>query len=221
MRNPFRILTSRRRQPVLRAGTLHIDAFRNARVVNDRMAQLLECVSQAPAGGLFCEFGVFKGDSLNAIARRIAPASIYGFDSFEGLPMAWSRDKEGLDTYAKGHFAVNEMPRFEENAVPVRGWIEDTVPTFLEVHPGKASLLHIDVDLYSSTKVILTAFNDRIVPGTIIVFDELSDFQNTPTYTNWEAHEWLALQEWMEVHQRAIRPLSRTKHWSAALVVET
>jgi hypothetical protein len=36
-----------------------------------------------------CEFGVFEGASINHIAARIPHRTVFGFDSFEGLPERW------------------------------------------------------------------------------------------------------------------------------------
>jgi hypothetical protein len=49
--------------------------------------------------------------------------------------------------------------------------------------------MHVDCDLYSSTKTIFDALGSRLQPGTIIVFDELV------SYTSWEQGEWKALHE--------------------------
>ena len=35
-------------------------------------------------GGMFLEFGVGTGSSINKIAKAISPFRIYGFDSFNG-----------------------------------------------------------------------------------------------------------------------------------------
>jgi hypothetical protein len=40
--------------------------------------------------GLFLEFGVYKGDSLNRSASLMPGRHWYGFDSFKGLPEAWT-----------------------------------------------------------------------------------------------------------------------------------
>jgi hypothetical protein len=40
--------------------------------------------------GHYLEFGVFTGGTIRFIARRTAPRLIHGFDSFKGLPEAWS-----------------------------------------------------------------------------------------------------------------------------------
>jgi hypothetical protein len=71
------------------------------------------------------------------------------------------------------------------------GWFERSVPPFLATHAGHAALLHLDADLYSSTKTVLDAFRDRIRPGTVIVFDEYYN------YPGWKNHEWKAWQEFV------------------------
>lgn len=47
------------------------------------------------------EFGVFKGESINAISELLPSATIYGFDSFLGLPEDWVG---GMSAMAKGAF---------------------------------------------------------------------------------------------------------------------
>jgi hypothetical protein len=53
----------------------------------------------------------------------------------------------------------------------------------------RVSLLHVDCDLYWSTKCILDLLTDRIASGTVIVFDE---FWN---YPGWQDHEVKAFDE--------------------------
>ena len=51
------------------------------------------------------------------------------------------------------------------------------------------AFIHVDCDLYESTRCVLELLEDRIVPGTIIVFDEYFN------YPNWQEHEFRAFQE--------------------------
>jgi hypothetical protein len=37
---------------------------------------------------MVCEFGVWKGATINYIASK-TPGPVHGFDSFEGLPEDW------------------------------------------------------------------------------------------------------------------------------------
>jgi Macrocin-O-methyltransferase (TylF) len=59
------------------------------------------------------------------------------------------------------------------------------------VHPGPVSLLNVDCDLYSSTRTILRYLGHKIVPGTIILFDEYLN------YPGWWQHEFKAFQEYI------------------------
>ena len=141
--------------------------------------------SQATVDGLVVEFGVFSGRSINRIAQQKS-GPVYGFDSFEGLPENWR------DGYQKGAFARPDLPAVAANVELIVGWFDRTLPAFLDAHPGPASLIHVDCDLYSSTQTIFTQMRERIVPGTIILFDEYFN------YPGWELHEFKAFKEFVE-----------------------
>lgn len=144
--------------------------------------RLLESgMKRRPADGLILEFGVFSGRTLNLLAG-LTPRTVYGFDSFEGLPEDW---RPG---FGKGRFAAN-LPEIVKNAELVVGWFDQTLPGFLAAHPGPIALLHVDCDLYSSTRTIFTLCRERIIPGTVIVFDEYFN------YPGWRKHEHRAFQE--------------------------
>jgi len=137
--------------------------------------------------GLVLEFGVAGGRSLTLFANDAPDLRVYGFDSFEGLPEDWTVQ------HRAGHFA-QALPDVPANAELVVGWFDRTLPGFLEQHPGPVSFLHVDCDLYSSTKTIFDLLGDRIVPGTIILFD---DYFNYPT---WRQHEHKAFMEFVEAN---------------------
>jgi len=75
--------------------------------------------------GLFLEFGVWKGNTINHIASRIAD-DIYGFDSFEGLPENW---RDGLN---KNLFSVDKLPTVKNNVTLIKDWFNKTLPEFFE-----------------------------------------------------------------------------------------
>ena len=77
-----------------------------------------------------------------------------------------------------------------------RGWFEDTLPCFFAATPGDIRLLHIDCDLYSSTRTVLQCADDRLVPGSVLLFD---DFLGYPGY---EGHELRAFEEF--VNERGV-----------------
>jgi hypothetical protein len=139
-----------------------------------------------PSVGLWLEFGVWKGYSINVMAEY-TDKIVYGFDSFTGLPEDW---RAGA---SKGRYSVGgTLPPVKENVRLVQGWFEDTLPPFLKEHPENVAILHIDCDIYSSTKTVLTYLRDRIVPGTVIVFDEMFNY---PEYRD---HELKAFVEFLQ-----------------------
>jgi hypothetical protein len=202
----------------LTAHTMSIDDFRRAPVWHDRIDHLHHAFEQAPQIGHILELGVHKAGSLNWLARWSAgrdDKTVYGFDSFAGLPEAWVRTKDG-QRYAAGHFALPGLPPVEPNAQLVPGFFEATLPRWLAEHSGPVALLHNDSDLYSSTRDTLRLLNGRLVPGTIIVFDELCDWTESGVYDNWDQGEWRALGEWMSQFHRKIAAISRDGRYAAA-----
>lgn len=138
-----------------------------------------------PAGdGLICEFGVYQATTTNFLAQ-LTPRTIHGFDSFEGLPETWRPNFE------KGRFRLKQLPKVRPNVQLHRGWFDASLPPFLKTHPQKAAFLHVDCDLYSSTKTVFDLFSDRIVPGTVIVFDEFFN------YPGWKDGEFKAFNEFV------------------------
>jgi hypothetical protein len=148
------------------------------------LSLLSKALELAEPNGLFLEFGVASGRTISHLAVNTPQTHFYGFDSFEGLPEAW---RSGFD---KGVFARADLPVVPPNVTLIKGWFDDTLPTFLQDRPEMPlSLLHVDCDLYSSTKTIFANLKDRMVPGTIIVFDEYWN------YPGWRDHEFRAFEE--------------------------
>ncbi len=140
----------------------------------------------------FLEFGVYHGRSLNILARTEASRTIHwhGFDSFNGLPEDWSA-KEIAGSYSTG----GQQPEVPDNVTLHSGWFSDTLPGFAaESSDTRLAFMHIDCDLYSSTRTVLETLKDRCRPGTVIQFDELIG------YPGYAQHEWRAWQEFLEQH---------------------
>jgi hypothetical protein len=154
----------------------------NAKAMRSGLELLSHAASLTPAEGLVLEFGVASGQTISHLALKLSGRHIYGFDSFEGLPEDW---RPGFE---KGRFAQTP-PVVPANVQLVQGWFDQTLQPFLVSHEGPVALLHVDCDLYSSTKTIFSLLGDRIVHGTVIVFDEYWN------YPGWQRHEHLALQE--------------------------
>ena len=175
-----------------------------------RFDLLRYAVETTALGGLILEFGVHTGDTVNFIARHFQNRSVFGFDSFQGLPEDWF-----LDT-RKGTFDLNgKLPKVESNVTLVPGWFQDTLPAFLKEHPGEIALLHIDCDLYESARFVLEQVVSRLRVGSVLVFDEYFN------YPGWESGEYKALQELVSKYRIGYSYLGYTTQWySAALVID-
>ena len=93
----------------------------------------------------------------------------------------WGRGitrSHGADAHVRG-----------QNVVLHKGWFDETVPDFAETHKEAIAFMHVDSDIYSSAKTIFTHLGDRIVPGTVIQFDEYFN------YPGWKNHEYKGFQE--------------------------
>jgi Methyltransferase domain len=167
-------------------------------------------LSQLTIDGIYAEFGVNNGGTIRFIARRVPDRTVHGFDSFEGLPENWSGN-----TMHTGYFSrEGRPPRVPTNVRLHAGWFDDTLPAFVESHPGPASFLHIDCDLYSSTATIFRHLGPRIVPGTVIVFDEYFN------YPNWKGHEHKAFEEFKVRSKLAFRYIGYSVQQVAVVATE-
>ena len=119
---------------------------------------------------LWLEFGVASGKTINYISK-FTKDKVYGFDSFEGLPEKWR------DGYNKGAFTRNgNLPEVNNNVELIKGWFNETLPDFIKNNNKKVSFIHMDADLYSSTKCIFDVLKSFIDTDCVIVFDELVNY---------------------------------------------
>ena len=165
------------------------------------------CADHVKHEGMWMEFGVFRGRSLCQFAER-APGLIYGFDSFEGLPETWDSNNPmgmfslggnvptaAIDGIAN-ESAFDPSPTkstkpWPQNVRLVKGLFNESLPPFLQENKETCAMIHIDSDLYSSCKTVLEMLEDRIVPGTVLIFDEIND------YTDYRQHEIKAFAEFL------------------------
>lgn len=207
-----------------------IEHFHNAKIIeskfpekkfktDQRLSNLLESISNIDPNGFMFEFGVYSGETINFIAKYFPQKTLYGFDSFEGLPEEWILNEKR--TISRDHFNVNgNLPLVNKNVQLIKGWFDNTLPKFIiENNLNYVSYLHIDCDLYSSTKTIFDNLNDYIVPGTVIVFDELYPWKTYKWFTTWEEHEYKALKEWVEKYNRTFKILHRSNHCQVSIKI--
>ncbi len=139
-------------------------------VADNHKTWIERCVSHAKIQGIWAEFGVYRGKTLQQISKFTSNI-VYGFDSFEGLPEKW---RDGFD---KGFFDQNgELPIVNSNVKLIKGWFNKTLLPFIQSQNKKVSFIHMDADLYSSTKYIFEVLKEYIDTDCIIVFDELVNY---------------------------------------------
>ncbi len=160
----------------------------DAIIFEDATKMLKYCVKNAPKGAVL-EFGVADGGSIAEIAS-VYKGTVHGFDSFEGLPEDWSGHTEAAGTFDRG----GTLPKVPKNVELHKGWFSDTIPVWKAAHPDPVGFLHMDCDIYSSTRDVLALMKDRLRPGTIIKFDEYFN------YPNWQKHEFRAWAEFVAEH---------------------
>jgi hypothetical protein len=152
------------------------------------------CMAQVTLNGLWLEFGVGKGTTADFIAENNDGHVLIGFDSFEGLPEDWKMSD--TLTYLKGHYNLSGTipPLKSKNVRLVRGYFEETLPDFLQRNNQPCAFVHLDCGLYASTLFVLKTLytHNKLVKGTIILFDELYNYQY------FENHEFRAFQEFFQ-----------------------
>jgi hypothetical protein len=176
---------ARRRQAAVEAAQFIVEHMPETPAYDGRWEMLRESLKQVRVKGLYCEFGVYQGATINFIAS-LTPETVHGFDSFEGLPEDW------WGRARKGTFKVEGLPNVRDNVRLYKGWFSESLPRFKAEHPEPMAFMHLDADLYSSTRDVLTVLCDRIVSGTVMQFDE---FFNTP---EWRENEYKAFMEFVE-----------------------
>lgn len=166
----------------------------------------LKCCEFVKNDGLWLEFGVFTGRSIEQFSRK-CPHDIFGFDCFWGLPEKWDDQNPQHSFSLEGRIPAgyivgenhsmfdrsqpkNTLP-WPKNVKLVPGYFNDTLPKFIEIYKDPIAFLHIDSDLYSSAKTVFDYLKPQIVKGTVILFDEIVG------YGDYRKHEIKAFAEFL------------------------
>lgn len=142
--------------------------------------------------GDYLEFGVSFGTSLKCMHNvmkqlNLQSARIFGFDSFEGLPESASIEDEG--TWRPGQFAsaiettikyLTEQGINWQKTFLLKGWFDATLTkeTITKFKITKASVIMIDCDIYSSSKLALDFCIPLIKSEAVIFFDDWKEDKN-------------------------------------------
>jgi len=148
--------------------------------------------------GEIVEFGIFKGNSFfrwikfRDLLEQTNSRKIIGFDVFGDFPEAnFEEDKLKRDAFVeetKGGKSISfeeitellKKQNLQKNVEIIKGDILQTLDLYIEDNPHlKISLLHIDVDLYEPSKVILEKLYSKVTKGGIIILDDYGAFAGT------------------------------------------
>jgi hypothetical protein len=148
-----------------------------------------ESLSNSGSHGDYLEFGVYRGASFimaSQLAGKYQQESMrfFAFDSFQGLP-----DSEG-ETFQKGEYQcsremftkiIKQGGMDIDKVTIVEGFYEDCLTDSVksEYNLDWASIIHMDCDIYSSTKKALQFIEDLVGPGSVIIFDDWHAFDES------------------------------------------
>ncbi len=138
-------------------------------------------------GDIF-EFGVFKGSSLirflsfiNLFEKK-RKKKVFAFDAFGKFPKSTiNEDNKFANLHDKNigyGISKKKLEKFLQkkninNFHLIKGNINDTLPYFLKKNKKiKISLLHLDVDVYEPTKLIMEMLFKKISKNGIVLIDD-------------------------------------------------
>jgi hypothetical protein len=154
--------------------------------------ELYRLASSVP--GAYVECGVFKGASFARFAafRHLFETEetrrLVGFDTFDTFPDTLFEadkgrrrrfvDSAGADSVSVGQLEdLLHQKGCAANVTLVAGDICLTVPEFVERNPEfRIALLHVDVDVFEPTDIVMRVLAPLVVPGGIIALDDYGVF---------------------------------------------
>jgi hypothetical protein len=159
--------------------------------------EIYEMILDMP--GVVMEFGTWWGqnliffENLRAIYEPFNKTRrVIGFDSFDGYTGFSDKDKKtavmseggysvsgGYKEYLKElleiHEGNNAIGHVRGRHELVEGNVIETVPQYFKHRPETiVALAYLDVGLYAPTKAILEGIKAHVLPGSVILLDELT-----------------------------------------------
>ncbi len=130
-----------------------------------------QCLITRQLTGSVAEIGVYQGGTAALLADHMPQKRIHLFDTFEGMPPTNPK----FDIHKPGDFADTSLEAVQAS---LKG--KDNVEFWPGLFPESAAgltdlrfcLVHVDVDIYESTKAAIEFFWPRLVEGGIMVFDD-------------------------------------------------
>lgn len=131
----------------------------------------------------FFEFGIHSGRTFSSAINAsnylgMSNMKFYAFDSFKGLPTTNEEDGHfEAGTFSTSRTEFLEIVRKNTGVnLPytnvIEGFYCDSLTSELQNKMPKVGVVHIDVDLYSSTVDVLNFLKPLLLPGSILIFDD-------------------------------------------------
>jgi len=157
-----------------------------------KFVHILEAINYVKVAGVegdvlpptYFEFGCHSGRTFSAAVNAasflgINKAEFFAFDSFEGLPKTDLKEDGYFQTgtFCTGRDEFIEIVRKKtgftlSDSHIVQGFYCDSLTPELQAKMPKSGVVHIDVDLYSSTVDVLRFLKPLLVQGTLLLFDD-------------------------------------------------
>jgi len=139
----------------------------------DRIANLVKYSHYASRlEGHVAEIGTYKGGSLEMLAKLNQNTTVYGIDSFSGLPEPKMGEFHHQGDFSDVDYAsiAGYFKMMHPNVRILRGFTPEVFTFFDET--ARFRFVHIDVDLYTSVLDSLTFFLPRVTVGGVIILDD-------------------------------------------------
>lgn len=191
-------------------------------VYGDALRRAVEYLVGTRVPGDVLEFGTFLGYTARWLACLMRDLDVAGdlwlYDSFEGLPPPSDVDRGSYEAgvWVEGAMRVDpdihlRIGRSIGRLLPpgrvhvVKGYFEHTLPANLPAR--RAALVHVDCDLYASTRFVLSTLLERdlLQDGTVVLFDDFNCNRASPDMgerralrevlsgqTRWSADPWFS-----------------------------
>lgn len=132
-----------------------------------RAERLWDEATKAPPG-VFVEVGVYRGGSAMLLQRAQPDRELVLFDTFAGHPALQVEEwDKGHPAGRFGDTSVDEIAhRVPEATICIGEFSTLPLPAL------SIALLHIDVDLYHSTKAVCERLVPLLVPGGVAICDD-------------------------------------------------
>jgi O-methyltransferase len=137
---------------------------------------LKQCKRVSKLDGAVAEVGVYQGGSAMELSKALPEKQLHLFDTFKGMP----KTNPKIDGHRKGDFgdtSLEDVKRLFQKRINVHIWPGLFPDSAEELTEDEFCLVHVDVDIYKSTKAVIEFFWPKLVSGGVMVFDDYNSIK--------------------------------------------